>query len=199
MNFYKGCGLIFGTSKLYDKRHVLLILSIFLSIIVSFKTFYHKDLDGNIKFIVIQNKEAIKTIDQKRNIYSKNTYFTDKLDFTNNSKVLVDSNKKNYGYEYNFFIDFQTNFVLKKDIKITFIVYSDDGFILHVDDKKISEFKKDRPISKNEVTIFLNKGKHRYKLSYFQGGGNLGLKALYKIKDKTYVVGKNSSVIQFTK
>jgi hypothetical protein len=81
--------------------------------------------------------------------------------------------------------------------KINNILKSDDGFVLYIDNKKVAEFIGDRPIAKNEVTLFLKKGKHTFKLSYFQGGGNLGIKAFYKIGNEIHLVGENSSFVKF--
>jgi hypothetical protein len=197
MNLQKGCGLNFGIFNLYDKRYQFFLFSFILFLAVSFKVFYHPKPSGAIKFVISQNRFPIKTIYQQRNILYTYSSRIDKLDFTKNYRVLTDIHGKNYGFKYNFFIDFYTNFYLKKDTNITFIIYSDDGFVLYIDNKKVAEFIGDRPIAKNEVTLFLKKGKHTFKLSYFQGGGNLGIKAFYKIGNEIHLVGENSSFVKF--
>ncbi len=69
---------------------------------------------------------------------------------------------------------------LKKAQDIEFIVFSDDGFRLKIDGKKLIEFTKDRPYKGNKKSIKLQKGLHYITLKYFQGYGDLGLGAWYK-------------------
>ena len=116
-----------------------------------------------------------------------------------NSNILKNNLYGNLVYRSNFFIDFTSNFYLDKDSEIKFEIYSDDGFRLKIDGKKVAEFIKDRPYKKSEGKIFLKKGKHQFTLNYFQGYGNLGLGVWYIIDNKKTIFGKDSKILHFEK
>jgi len=188
-----------GISKLYDKRYQFLIFTLLIFVFVVSKVSVSTCDKGNIKFTISQNRVNIKQIYQRRDIKYKKSYYTNKIDLTANSRELTNANGKKYGFYRNFFIDFKTKIILDRDTKIRFIIYSDDGFSLKIDGKVILKFEKTRPIAKNEKEIFLKKGLHRVSLSYFQGVGLLGVKALYRVRKKRYFIGVNSDNVKFVK
>jgi len=82
-----------------------------------------------------------------------------------------------------------------------FLIASDDGFRLFIDGKPLCEFLGDRPLAKNECTVWLEKGDHVFFLSYFQGYGRLGVQAYYRpTSSNTYnFIGVSSPSLSFKK
>ena len=81
-----------------------------------------------------------------------------------------------------------------------FLVISDDGFELRIDDKKVSGFESDRAPDSTRAARFLRKGGHTLKLKYFQGGGGMTLRASYTAPSgKAYLIGQSSDAIRFDK
>lgn len=103
------------------------------------------------------------------------------------------------GYKANFFLEFECDMNVKKMGNYTFAVASDDGFRLWIDDKMIGEFLGNRSIETNAYQVFLNPGKHTYRLKYYQGYGQLGLFAGYQFMDdaKLRSIGVGSSALFF--
>lgn len=199
MNLCKGFGLTFGNFNLSDKRVVFFLFSLILFIFVLYKSSYEKSGSGEIKMSIVQNKDYIANIDQNRVEVSKNIFYTPKLEFVRSNVELQSYELGKMGYSSNFFIDFETTLDVKEDLNITFNIFSDDGFNLLIDEQNIGTYKTNRPLALNQMSYFLTKGLHKFKLEYYQGVGNLGVKALYKIGNKEYFIGKDSDAIVFNR
>ena len=145
----------------------------------------------------MQNRVNIKNIDQKKDIEYQSIYYINRLNFTRNRAILSSLELGDTGYRQNFFVDFQTNFTLRKDRKVDFIIQSDDGFNLIIDNVNKMSFKGNRPIGKSSTTLVLKKGKHHLKLEYYQGYGDLGVKAEYRVDKRRYIVGDSSDFLIF--
>ena len=189
--------MISGNLKLFHKEYKFLLFSIVILSFVVYKTVIIPSEHGKIKVNIYQNRTAIRNINQKRDIKNRNVYYVNKLNFTKNKHTLTTENGYNLAYRNNFFIDFETDIVVNKDENISFIVYSDDGFILDIDKNNIMQYIGDRPLKKDVKSIYLKKGTHKYRLHYYQGSGFLGVKALYNIDGKTWEIGEDSKYIKF--
>ncbi|MFH0702108.1 MAG: hypothetical protein V2B14_01030 [bacterium] len=179
-----------------NKKYVFFIIAMFLCLFVVFKSL-EKRIDHNIKMSIIKQNNSISNIDQKQDGYSK-IFYIDKIDFQDTTE-LVHSKLGSFGLTENFFIQFESAFQVLESGWYKFIVYSDDGFRLFIDNKAISEFRDIRPFSGTEEKIFLNKGLHSLNLFFFQGEGNVGIKAFYMpIKQQEInFIGDSTKYINF--
>jgi len=181
------------------KNSILLSMVILLGTFIIYKTI-PTTIQPFIKATVSQQKITVATIDTPRNTASSKIFYLDTIYFPEDI-TLKHAKMGALGYTSNFFIDFETTMdVTKKEI-YHFLIASDDGFRLFIDGKPICEFLGDRPLAKNECTVFLEKGEHTFFLSYFQGYGRLGLQAYYRpTSSNAYnFVGVGSSSLTFKK
>lgn len=165
--------------------------------LVLYKSIFNSYDDGSIALTIMQNKVNVHNVDQERVVQHKNDFYVDKLDFTSDKTSLSHAKLGNIGYNKNFFIDFNTKIVLKKDLKLDVVIYSDDGFNLIVDNRNVMSFKTNRPLSANKIEMNLQKGSYAFKLEYYQGVGHLGVKGEYVIDGKTYLIGEDSEFVKF--
>lgn len=182
------------------KNHFLLVTVIMLGILIVYKIIPLRVLfaDKNIDMIISKSKTSLTNLDNMRNISAMEKYSIDKIDF-DNGQELKHSVLGITGYTTDFFIDFSTVLYAVDDCTIVFTVYSDDGFRMSIDDVLIMEFTGDRPFSMSEKEFRLAKGIHTLKMSYYQGYGQLGLKAYYKKTDSgtRYFLGESSRDLKF--
>ena len=180
-----------------NKNWVFLIIMLILTSFVLSKVAFNT-LDKNIKMTISQNKKSIKTIDQKYDIKNKKSYFIDIIDFESKNSF-VHSKLGNLGFSKDFFVDFEFTIELKKDEEIVFGIESDDGFALFINSKELFSFKKDRPMTLSKKSVSMKKGIHNIKIKYYQGYGQMGIRAFYKSDNKTVFIGQDSDNIKFKK
>ncbi|MEA3352686.1 MAG: hypothetical protein U9Q33_02570 [Campylobacterota bacterium] len=186
-----------GSLKQLDRRYYFLAFSILIFLYIIYRTYVLTINDGVIEFTVYQNKKTVKNIDQQRLVSSTNKFYVNTINFTENKTSLEHKELGNIGYNSNFFIDFKTKMILKESKQVVFYIYSDDGFNLLIDQKKILSYKTHRAIDLDKVELDLLKGEHSFKIEYYQGGGHLGIKGFYEIEGKKYIIGKDSEFVVF--
>ncbi len=182
-----------------SKEYILLFIVILIGVFITSKTF-KLPTHGDVEITISEQKGAIATIDTPRKAGSKHEYEIDVISFEQ-STVLTHKSLGVLGYSSNFFIDARTQMDVKNSDTYLFYVASDDGFRLWIDDKNICEHVGDRPMETTTCNVKLTKGTHRYRLEYFQGGGPMALKALYKrnSRSKSHLIGDSSDDIVFSK
>lgn len=180
-----------------SKNIVLFALTCGLGIFLAIKT-YPTKITPSIKAIIYQQKNNIQTLNSPKDITNSKIFYMDSINFPQGN-TLKHPKIGELGYTTNFFIDFKAMITTLKSASYDFLIYSDDGFRLLIDNKPVCEFIKDRPFLKNKCTIHLKKGEHTLDISYFQGYGNLGIKAYYRISSsrKYKFIGENSKFIKF--
>ena len=156
--------------------------------------------DGNVNVTIVKQKGGIAHLDTRRRAESVKTIPVRTIDFRQ-GRILANDQYGKLGYSTNFFLDIHSDFRVEKPARYRFDIWSDDGFRLKIDGKTLCEHPGDRPYSRTSCTVPLSKGKHRFELSYFQGGGPMGLKATYgEVSAKRrYLVGENSDLMTFEK
>lgn len=184
-------------NKFKTSEIVLALFAILIAILIIYKTSPTK-ISPTVKIEIFKQDEHIPHIDFPRAKNEKKTFFVDSIDFIN-PQTLKHPKTGELGFSSNFFADFYLKAEIKKKGEYFFSIFSDDGFRLFVDGKPICEFIADRPIAKTECKAFLEKGEREIKLSYYQGGGNMGLRVYYREKDfkKERLMGQNSDNIKF--
>ncbi|MRJ01834.1 MAG: hypothetical protein C6I05_00115 [Epsilonproteobacteria bacterium] len=180
----------------FDRRWGLLLFALGLWIWMAYSIISHT-ATHTIKAVIIQSKTPLRTIESRVTPRKREELWIDKLYFPQGNEL----RHPIYGY-----LGYKNNFVIYltmrvnslRDQNITFDIYSDDGFRLWVDGKMVAQYPKDRPFRKSTATIFLPKGEHHIKLKYFQGYGQLGLKAVYRTDDgSSKLFGEDSNSLEF--
>lgn len=180
-----------------SKEYKLLIFSVVVLFIVIWKLLPVK-VSPVLKAVLSVQRGSIKTVDDKRNIERSDSFYIDTISFEPGT-TLVHSRLGPLGVSKDFFIDLEGRFEVKEGGTYLFSVTSDDGFRLKVDGVTISEFLSDRPMGETEGVIELTPGLHNFSLTYFQGYGNLGLKATYKRSGsgRAHLIGDSSGNLKF--
>jgi len=185
-----------------QKNVILFIIVIVLAAAVLIKMFplNFLFLSGNVEMTILKNKNSIINIDTTRDISFEQKLSIDKIDFEQGQELRHASLGK-LGFTNDFFIEFKTKMIVKQDNNYKFIINSDDGFRLKINNDLISEFKGDRPFAPTEKDIFLKAGTYNLSLTYFQGFGQLGLKAYYQVADANtkFFIGQSSGFMSFKK
>ena len=71
--------------------------------------------------------------------------------------------------------ELNSNFSLAESGHYRFVVGSDDGFSLSIDDRELCRHLSDRPYRRQTCHVSLEAGQHQLQLHYFQGYGQAGL------------------------
>lgn len=168
-----------------------------------------RPLSANEKVIqmdVYQQQRELRRIDDPMETVSCSRYQIDRIAFRPGTE-LVHYRLGALGFSENFFVVCLGRFKVLVPGRYTFIVYSDDGFRLWIDDNKLMEFLTDRPLRPNQIDLELKKGVHTFRLKYFQGGANLGLRAYYRPSrqlqprspGQRFLIGQDSSFFKFVR
>ena len=183
--------------KYVNKESILLGVVLFIGLLLVLKTVKFPT-HGTVSVAIMQQKGAIKTVDTVQNLSSTKHIAVDSLYFPE-SRTLEHPSLGNLGYTSNIFLKVTTEINVLKSGKYIFLVRSDDGFRLKIDNKIICEHPENRPMQTTVCKLTLTQAVHNFKLLYFQGGGPMGLKVKYKLKDEssTYFVGEDSQYMSF--
>lgn len=181
-----------------DRKFVLLLAVVLLGVFVLSRT-VQLSINENIKMTVVESNVPIGTITDVRNEKSRKGFYIDIVDFENTSE-LVHSRLGALGYKQNFFIDFSTKVEVKQSGRYFFEVVSDDGFILSINEKEVCRFDRDRGFELTTGEKHLDEGEVSLFLTYFQGGGPLGLRAWYRHESSSrrYFIGESSRFLSFS-
>lgn len=184
-------------SSLFNKNSVFSVLLAVVSIAIIYRI-TPPYVNPVFDLVISKNRAAITNIHQPRDIELSKVVKVDRIDLAEKSRF---RHKKlgDIGYAGDFFVDINSTFTVKKAGAYTFYLGSDDGFIFSVDGKHSCEWPSERPFSVNGCQINLDKGEHRFTLTYYQGFGNAGLTMEYAFtEDSTqYFAGENSEYISF--
>ncbi|HEY7885327.1 MAG TPA: serine protease [Cellvibrionaceae bacterium] len=127
-----------------------------------------------ITLTLSKSNVPITDIFQSRDVGEVRTHKLDKINLHQSNRF---SHPKlgPLGWSENFFADIDMTFTLEKAGRYRFVVGSDDGFSLKVNNKELCRFVRDRPYRKQTCPVTLDAGEHHLLLSYFQGYGLAGL------------------------
>ncbi len=181
----------------WKKEHVLLGIVVFIALLLLMKT-VRLPHNGTIKVTLMPQKGGISTIDTPKNIYDQKSFEVDSINFLNKT-VLEHPGLGVLGYSSNFFMELTSTMKVTEAGDYFFDVASDDGFRFWIDNAMVCEHPGDRPFQTTTCKKVLNKGTHLVRLEYFQGGGPMGLKVLYRHSEQSspVLVGKSSRYISF--
>lgn len=170
-----------------------------IALFLMFKTIHLSLGGGAVGVTISQNDGGLSTLDSPKKIVSTQHIDVDRLDFPEGS-MLEHAQYGKLGYTQDFFIDAETVMQVTQADTYRFEIRSDDGFSLTIDGRKVCEFRGNRPMRSTTCNYRLGKGRHLLKLSYFQGGGPMGLEAHYRrAKGTNRFVGDDSDGVIFEK
>jgi hypothetical protein len=169
---------------------------------------YHKPIQQNISVKVLQQQGHLENLHTSKNIRSSSHFNVDNIHFPHGNE-LYHNNTGSLGYKTDFFITLQTRFDVKKTTTLQFIIESDDGFQLKINNQVVCEFIQGREMQATRCNrIKLEQGIHELSLNYYQGFGQLGLIAKYVTcslsncnendqLNNAFVIGNNSPLVTF--
>ena len=173
----------------------LLVVLILVAFFMAYKSVRFPK-SSTIDVTILQNKRHIATVNDAKAIVNTKRIKVPTIDFTP-GPTLKHSDIGPLNFSRNFFMNLSSKMDVKEGGYYRFIITSDDGFFLKIDKKKVCEFTKNRAFEPTICSVHLKEGEHLFNMSYFQGGGPLGLKAEYMKGSKRYLVGESSGLIKF--
>jgi hypothetical protein len=154
---------------------------------------------NNIKQLFDENlflKESLIQLKQTKNTIH---FSVDSINFPQENELF--HHKTGFlGLKKDFFMQLKTSFMIQKSYIFQFSIRSDDGFVLRIDNKIICKHLQPREMKQTLcANIKLDKGEHKLVLDYFQGYGQMGLMASYKIQTNnlSYYIGNSSEKVTF--
>lgn len=146
-----------------------------------------------------RNASPIAHLDQPRSIVESRELFVDRLDLSRGGRlrhaVLGD-----IGYAEHFFLGLRKRFRVREDGDYRFLVGSDDGFSLRIDNRPLCADPRPRAMSPLQgCGIRLTAGEHEFALDYFQGSGQSGLSVQYgrQEQSRNFWFGEDSDYFRF--
>lgn len=145
-----------------------------------------------------RNASPIVHLDQARQIVESRELFVDRLDLARGGHlrhaVLGD-----IGYAEHFFLGLRKRFRVREDGDYRFLVGSDDGFSLRIDNRPLCADPRPRALSLQTCAIHLDRGDHEFAFDYFQGAGQSGLTVQYgrQEQSRNFWFGEDSDYFRF--
>jgi hypothetical protein len=178
------------------QEYYFLFFTILIALFLAFKMISFP-ANGTLEVTVLQNRKALSHLDVERDIQAKKKIRVDTIDFLQ-GRLLEHPQIGKLGNSSNFFMDINTEMQVNKKGEYHFLIYSDDGFRLKLNGDPVCEFPGNRPMQLTSCKMQLDKKIYTFNLSYFQGGGPMGLKAYYQRSgEKRHIIGKNTDLITF--
>lgn len=147
-----------------------------------------------------RNAVPIGHLDQPRRVVESREMVVDRLDLSRGGRlrhaVLGD-----IGYAEHFFVTVRKQFTVREGGDYRFLVSSDDGFSLRVDNRPLCADPRPRALSLQTCGIRLDRGVHEFALDYFQGAGPSGLTVQYgrQGQNRVFWFGEDSDDFRFTR
>lgn len=187
-----------GDSRKKEVYFLLFVLLVGIFLLV--KTVRFSWNDGAVTMKITQNRGAIATLDTPRKPLSTQKMNVKKIYFPQ-GRMLETPQYGKLGFSNNFFLDFRTYAQIKKKGIYLFDIRSDDGFRLKINGKTICAHPSNRPMRSTVCKVKLEPGRVGIALSYFQGGGPLGLEARVQGPGdkRSRFIGENTGNIVYEK
>jgi hypothetical protein len=187
---------------LSDRRWVFLGIMALLLLLFAWKAVPYNEVlywDRPVKMTLSKSRDNLTQLMGNRNVDVRDRRFIDVIAFKRLHE-LVHEHFGRFGIKENFYLDFDTVMNVKRDANFVFEVFSDDGFRILVDDREICIFNGPRSMDNSTTgSVMLSPGLHRLRLEYYQGGGELGLKAYYSVQGMSgkWLIGQSSEWTRF--
>ncbi len=157
----------------------------------------HRITQFPIHMTLQQNEEVIDTLHQPRKPIKTESRIINTIHFKTKYQ-LTHADLGAWDYRENFFADFNTTMHLNRDLNITFLLVSDDGYALKLDGKPILSDPENHTISVDQITRPLTRGDHALHLAYFQEDEITVLRLYYEVNGERFFVGEESRDVNFS-
>jgi hypothetical protein len=153
-----------------------------------------------------RNASPIIHLDQARTIVESRDVFVDRLDLSRGGRLRhaelgdISTDGGTTGYGENLFLGVRKRFDVLAAGDYRFLVGSDDGFSLRIDNRPLCADPRPRALSVQTCGVRLAPGAHEFALDYFQGSGASGLTVQYGRQDQAtnFWFGDDSPFFRFT-
>lgn len=151
-----------------------------------------------LRLTLQRNASPITHLDQPRTIVESRDVFVDRLDLSHGGR-LRHTGLGDIGYAEHFFLALRKRFSVRESGDYRFLVDSDDGYSLRVDNRPLCADPRPRALSAQSCGIRLERGEHEFALDYFQGTGQSGLSVRYGRQDqgRSFWFGEDSDYFRF--
>ncbi|HSX62742.1 MAG TPA: hypothetical protein VLF18_21375 [Tahibacter sp.] len=153
-----------------------------------------------LRLTIERNAEPIAHLDQPRKIIETREVVVDRLDLSRDGR-LRHAELGDIGYAEQFFVTLRKRFAVLGDGDYRFLVGSDDGFSLRIDNRPVCADPRPHAMALQPCDIRLAHGEHEFALDYFQGSGPSGLSVQYRRRDRSrsYWFGEDSDLFGFAR
>lgn len=148
---------------------------------------------------ITRNVVPIQHLDQPRSPLARKIVHVDVLDLARDGRF-AHPRLGDIGYGEHFFVDLDLSFEVVAGGDYRFVVASDDGFELRIDDDQpLCGFATVRELVTQTCPVRLARGEHRLRLRYFQADGEAGLSVRYNRQGerRMHWLGQDSRHIRF--
>jgi hypothetical protein len=157
-----------------------------------------------LRLTLQRNASPIAHLDQTRSIVASQDVFVDRLDLSRGGRLRhaelgdIGDSSANGNLE-NLFLGVRKRFTVLTAGDYRFLVSSDDGFSLRIDNRPLCADPRPRAMSVQTCGIRLDAGTHEFALDYFQGSGQSGLTVQYGRQDQSsnFWFGQDSPYFRF--
>jgi hypothetical protein len=145
-----------------------------------------------------RNASPIAHLDQPHHVVESREVVVDRLDLARGGR-LRHAELGDIGYAEHFFLTVRKRFTVREGGDYRFLVDSDDGYSLRIDNRPLCADPRPRALSAQTCGIRLDRGEHEFALDYFQGAGQSGLSVQYGRQDQGRNVwfGEDSEYFRF--
>lgn len=185
------------SKDVWCSRDMVLTVFLCLTALLVVRAMLPVRVDANLTVVVSKNRTAIQNLNQPRSIETSKEVSVDVLNLANQNQF-IHPKLGNVGYGDNFFADVEARFVIRKEGNYRFVVASDDGFSLDINDERLCQFTGPRALSAQTCNVHLEEGEHHFRLAYYQAGGPAGLTVRYGIQGerRLYWFGESSRLMR---
>jgi len=157
-----------------------------------------------LRLTLQRNASPIAHLDQTRSIIASHDVFVDRLDLSRGGRLRhaelgdIGDNGADGNLE-NLFLAVRKRFTVLTAGDYRFLVGSDDGFSLRIDNRPLCADPRPRALSVQTCGVRLDAGTHEFALDYFQGSGQSGLSVQYGRQDQgsNFWFGEDSAYFRF--
>lgn len=161
--------------------------------------YFPPSVDGVIELKITKNRVPITTLRERRSVEQKQTVQVDVLDLAHGGRF-AHARLGELGYVEHFFVDIDTRVDVLRPGTYRFVVSSDDGFAMYVDENELCSHVATREFTAQTCNVELGAGERRFRIRYFQAGGAAGLRVQYASGEasRLHWFGETTADLRFT-
>jgi len=152
-----------------------------------------------LELTITKNRVPITNLRQRRDVELRQTVRVDVLDLANGDRF-AHPQLGALGYGEHFFVDIESRVDVLRAGRYRFVLGSDDGFALYVDEVELCAHLSPRAFATQDCMAELSAGQRRVRIRYFQAAGHAGLSLRYALDGdpQLFWFGERSPHLLFT-